>query len=89
MMSPAGMAIAAITVMLWLLWSDTIRKRRQSQILYTVRIALYLVVAGIFILNVFRYPEMFAGFARLLAILAALIGVLGAVYFARRLVKRI
>jgi len=87
MMSPAGMAIAAITVMLWILWSDTIRKSRPSQVLYTMRIALYLVVAGIFILNIFRYPAMFAGFARLLAMVAALVGVLGAAYFARRLVK--
>jgi len=89
MISPAGMAIAAITVMLWILWSDTIRPRRPSQLLYTMRVALYLVVAGVFILNVFRYPAMFAGFARVLALLAALIGLLGAFYFGRRLVKRV
>ena len=40
MMSPGLMAIATMTVMLWILWSDTIRARRPSQILYTVRIGL-------------------------------------------------
>ena len=88
MMSPAGMAIAAITVMLWILWSDTIRSRRPSQVLYTLRIALYLIVSGIFILNMVRYPALFAGFARVLAIAAAAIGVVGAFYFGRRLVRR-
>jgi len=88
MMSPSGMAIAAITVMLWILWSDTVRSRRPSQVLYTMRIALYLIVAGIFILNVVRYPLMFGGFARVLAIVAALIGILGAIYFGKRLVRR-
>ena len=88
MMSPAGMAIAAITVMLWILWSDTIRSRRPSQVLYALRIALYLIVSGIFILNMVRYPAMFAGFSRVLAIVAAVIGVLGAFYFGKRLVRR-
>jgi len=82
------MAIAAITVMLWILWSDTIRSRRPSQILYAMRIALYLIVAGVFVLNVIRYPLMFGGFARVLAIVAALIGVAGAIYFGKRLVHR-
>jgi hypothetical protein len=82
------MAIAAITVMLWILWSDTIRARKPSPLLYAMRIALYLIVAGIFILNVVRYPLMFAGMARVLSVVAAVIGVAGAFYFGRRLVRR-
>ena len=89
MIPPAGMAIAAITIMLWIVWSDTLRARRPSQILYVVRIALYLVVSGVFVLNLVRYPRMFDGSARTLAIVAAGIGVIGAAYFARRLVRRI
>ncbi len=61
LMTPAGMAIATMTVMLWILWSDTLRAKKPSAILYTVRIALYLVVSGIFILNMIRYPAYFAG----------------------------
>lgn len=89
MIPPSGMAIAAITVMLWILWSDTVRARRPSQILYAVRIALYLIMAGVLILNRFRYPWLFTKGSTALVILAAAIGVLGALYFGRRLVKRV
>ena len=88
MITPGGMAIATITVMLWILWSDTIRSRRPSQILYTVRIALFLIVSGVLIVNMVRFPHLFQGSARVLAIVAVLIGVLGASYFARKLVQR-
>ena len=89
MISPAGMAIAATTVMLWLVWSDSIRPRRPSQVLYTMRIGLYLVVSGVFVLNLVRYPAMFSGAARVLCIVAIAMGILGAAYFTRRLVRRV
>ena len=82
------MAIATITVMLWILWSDTIRAKRPSQILYAVRIALFLIVSGLLILNLVRRPNLYGGGARGLTIAAAAIGVLGAGYFGRRLVLR-
>ena len=88
MINPAAMAIVAITVMLWILWSDTIRARRPTPILYALRIALYLIVSGILVLNLVRYPHVFAGSTRAIAIVAVLIGLLGAGYFARRLVLR-
>jgi hypothetical protein len=82
------MALAAITVMLWILWSDSVRSRKPSPILYTIRIGLFLVVAGILILNVLRYPRYFNATGRVMAVAAALIGVLGAGYFIRKLVRR-
>ena len=88
MIPPAGMAIAAITVMLWILWSDTLRARKPSPILYAVRVAVYLIVAGVLIMNMFRYPWLFLGMTKVLTIVAAVIGVLGAAYFAIRLVRR-
>lgn len=88
MINPAMMAIATITVMLWIMWSDTIRARRPSQVLYTVRIALYLIVSGILVLNLVRYPATFAGSTRIVTIVAVLVGLCGAGYFARRLVLR-
>ncbi len=88
MINPAAMAIAAITVMLWILWSDTIRAHRPAPILYALRIALYLIVSGILVLNLVRYPQIFAGTTRAIVIVAVLVGVLGAGYFARRLVLR-
>jgi hypothetical protein len=74
--------------MLWILWSDTLRARRPAPILYVMRIALYLIVSGILILNLVRYPHVFAGTTRALVIVAVLVGLLGAGYFARRLVLR-
>ncbi len=89
MMTPAAMAIAAITVMLWILWSDTLRARRPTPVLYVLRIALYLVVSGIMIVNVVRFPRFFGGSTRVLAITAAVVGIVGAAYFGRRLVRRV
>ncbi len=82
------MALAAITVMLWIIWSDTIRAKRSTPVLYAWRIALYVIVAGIFLLNVIRYPSQFNSSARILAVLASVVGLFGAGYFTRRLVRR-
>ena len=89
MIHPAGMALAAITVMLWLLWSDSLRSRKPTPILYAVRIALFLIVAGVLILNLVRYPAMFPGTTRLLALVAVVVGIIGAGYFGGRLTRRI
>ena len=88
MMSPGLMAIATLTVMLWILWSDTIRARRPSQILYTIRIGLYLVVSFVLLLNLIRYPRIFDTTDRVLTIVAVSVGLIGAGYFARKLVRR-
>ena len=88
MINPNAMAIATMTVMLWILWSDTIRARRPAPILYVLRIALFLIVSGVLVVNLLRYPEIFAGGARTLTVAAVAIGLLGAGYFARRLVLR-
>lgn len=88
MISSAGVAIAAITVMLWILWSDTIRKHRPTPILYSVRVLLYLGMAAVIITNMVRYPYMFAGGTRWLAIVAIAIAFLGAGYFASKMIRR-
>ena len=88
MLNPTTMAMATITVMLWILWSDTLRARRPAPILYALRIALFLIVSAILVLNMVRYPNLFAGTARILCIVAVLVGILGAGYFARRLILR-
>ena len=89
MMNPNAMALMAITVMLWIIWSDTIRARRPAPILYAVRIALFLIVTGVLLLNLVRYPELFGGGTRTLTLAAVAIGLLGAGYFGRRLVRRV
>ena len=82
------MAIAALTVMLWILWSDSLRSRRSSPALYALRVALYLIVSAILVLNRVRYPNMFSTGATVLVALAVLVGLFGAYWFARRLVAR-
>lgn len=88
MISPGGMAIVAMTVMLWILWSDSFR-RAPHPIVYTIRIALFLIVAGVLTVNMFRAPaEIYSTGSRVVTVVAALIGVGGAVYFARKLTRR-
>lgn len=89
MIPPAGYAIAALTVMLWILWSDSIRPRRAPQSMYALRVATYLVVSGVLIVNRVRYPQSFSNGATVAVILAVLVGLFGAFWFGRRLVRRI
>src|SRR3979411_2369453 len=88
MIPPTGMAIAALTVMLWLIWSDIIRTARTPAVLYALRVALFVIVAGILVLNRVRYPFFFSSTATTLVVIVALVGAGGAVYFARKLVRR-
>jgi hypothetical protein len=75
--------------MLWILWSDTIRSRRSSPALYAVRIALYLIMAALLVVNRIRYPWLFSTSTTVLIVLTAFVGVFGAFYFGRRLVRRV
>ena len=89
MIPPGGVAIAALTVMLWILWSDTIRRRRSRPALYAVRVALYLIMTALLVMNRIRYPYMFSTSATVLIVITAFVGVFGAFYFGRRLVRRV
>jgi len=51
-------------------------------------VALFIIVAGIFVLNRIRYPFLFSPTATVLVVVVALVGAGGAAYFARRLVRR-
>jgi phosphatidylserine synthase len=88
MIPPAGMAIAALTVMLWILWSDSIRSHRPTPLLYGIRVLLFLTMAALLVVNRFRYPRMFSPAASVLVVIAALVGVFGALYFGRRIIRR-
>jgi hypothetical protein len=88
MIPPAGMAIAAITIMLWLIWSDSVRAARTPAVLYALRVALFVIVAAIFVLNRVRYPFLFSTTATVLVVIVTLVGAGGAVYFARKMIRR-
>src|ERR1051326_8841761 len=66
-----------------------IRPRRASQPMYALRVAACLVVTGVLILTRVRYPQYFSGGATAAVVLAVLVGLFGAFWFARRLVRRI
>ena len=88
MIPPTGFAIAALTVMLWILWSDSVRSRRPTPVLYAVRVLLYLTMAAVLVANRIRYPRMFSTSASVLVVFTALVGVFGALYFGRRMIRR-
>ncbi|MGA7614270.1 MAG: hypothetical protein WBX15_03730 [Thermoanaerobaculia bacterium] len=80
--------LAAIVVMLWILWSDSIRPRKPSRILYFVRVVLYLVTSGVLLYNMIEYSPQYSGGARSVTIFAAVVGVGGAAYFLRQALLR-
>ena len=81
------MAIAALTVMLWILWSDSLRTRRPTPVLYSVRILLYLTVAALLIFNRYQHPWLFSTTSTVLVGVTAVVGVFGAFYFGRRIIR--
>ena len=87
MISPGGMAIAAMTVMLWILWSDSFRRRPHPAV-YWVRVALFLIVAGVLLANMVRMPQIYTTGSRAMTIAAVLVGIGGAAYFVRKLIRR-
>ncbi len=89
MIPPAGMAIAALTVMLWILWSDSLRSRRPTPLLYAIRVLLFLTMAALLVVNRYRFPWLFTTTSTVLVVMAALVGLFGAFYFGRRLVRRV
>ena len=89
MIPPIGMAIAMLTVMLWILWSDTVRRRRPAQLLYAVRVALYLTCAALLAMDRIRYPSLFSTTATVMIVLTVVVGLGGAFYFGWRLVRRV
>ncbi len=86
--SPAAMALASMTVMLWIIWSETIRRRRPSLILYSVRVLLFLAMAFVLVMNRFRFPYLYSPSIAALTWFAAVVGVLGAAYFGGKLFVR-
>jgi O-antigen/teichoic acid export membrane protein len=85
MIPPAGMAMAAITVMLWILWSDSIRARGGSRVIYLVRIVAYLAMAAVLVYNAIHHPALFGAGGRTLVVAAVIVAIFGAIYFGRKL----
>ena len=79
------MPLAALTVMLWLLWSDSIRRGKQLKVFYFVRMILFGAVAGVMVFNVVEHAELFGRTGKVMSWLASVVGVVGVVFFFRKL----
>lgn len=84
MIPPWGLALAALTVMLWIIWSDSIRAGRSHPTIYFVRVALYVITAGVLAVDVIRHPITFSAGEKGLAVFTAVVGIAGAVHFFRK-----
>jgi hypothetical protein len=80
--------LAALTVMLWILWSDAVRPRRPTKFVYLLRMVLFLGVSGVMVWNVFRYPAEFRGGVVAFTWIAVAVGIAGAGYFVRKIMER-
>lgn len=74
-----------MVVMMWLIWSESIRNRKPSKVMYAFRVLLFAAVIGVMIYNVFAYPHLQNSTSRILVAVASCIGVIGIVYFLRRI----
>lgn len=81
--------IAAITLMLWILWSDSIRPHKPTPFVYGYRIILYLGAVGVLLYNVIVYSRAYTAFGKGLVGIAVVIGLGGATYFFLKLTGRV
>lgn len=77
-----------MTLMLWIIWSDSVRPRRPSRVMYGFRIVMFTTVTLLMIYNTVAYPRLYGGGIRVLIGLASIVGVAGIVYFAQKLRTR-
>lgn len=81
--------VAAITLMLWILWSDSIRPRPMPRLWYGFRALLYVAMAGVMVFNGWRYAYAFRTTNWIFLGTAVAIGIVGMIYFGRKaLAKR-
>ncbi|MGH9456828.1 MAG: hypothetical protein ACRD2J_04225 [Thermoanaerobaculia bacterium] len=80
--------VAAITLMLWILWSDSVRPRPMPRAWYVFRAVLYLAMAGVMAFNGWRYARAFRTGNWVLLGTAMAIGLIGVVYFGRKAFRK-
>ncbi|MHB0970864.1 MAG: hypothetical protein ACYC7A_06630 [Thermoanaerobaculia bacterium] len=83
-----SVALAVLTVMLWILWSDSVRPRSGGKVLYGVRVFIFLAVAAILVQRAVTSRPPLSGGAIALVAVTALVAVGGAVYFFRKAAAR-
>lgn len=84
-MTPTTLPLAAMVVMMWLIWSESIRPRKPSKLMYTIRMLMFATVVVVMNYNMFMYPSVQTPASRTLVVIASIVGVVGIGYFVRRL----
>lgn len=80
--------IAAITLMLWLLWSESLRPRTRLRSAQLFRALLYLGISFVMLFNGWRYRHALETANFVLLGAAAIVGIIGAVFFAKKATRR-
>ncbi|HUP65142.1 MAG TPA: hypothetical protein VM557_07670 [Thermoanaerobaculia bacterium] len=76
--------VAAITLMLWLLWSESIRHRPMPRPWYFFRALLYLGLGGVMAYNGWRYGRVFQTMNWVFLGVAMAVSIMGAIFFMRK-----
>lgn len=78
-----------MTLILWLVWSDSIRPRRASKIVCWIRVVVFFVVGAMLIQSAARSHAIMSGDVLGFTIVAAVVAFVGAGYFYRRATLKI
>ena len=76
--------LAALTLMMWIVWSDSVRRRPAGRGIYYFRVVIYLAACGVLGWQLWRYWYRVGTATIVLTILAILVGIGGAAHFARK-----
>jgi hypothetical protein len=77
--------LAAMTLMLWILWNDSIRPASRSHTLvYVIRAVIFVGVTVATLHNFIVHYEAYTAAATALVILASIVGVGGSIYLIRK-----
>ncbi len=76
--------LLSLVSMLWVLWSDSIRRGRTLTAFYLLRAILFLALGAVLLFNMFQYSGAYSTGSRSVVVLAALTGLAGALYFLRK-----
>jgi hypothetical protein len=76
--------LAALTLMMWIVWSDSVRRRRSAPSMYYFRVVLYIAACGVLGWSLWRDWHRVGLSTTVLTIIAILFGLGGAAYFARQ-----
>jgi hypothetical protein len=88
MTQPSTFPLLALTLMLWLIWSDSVRPRRPSRFVYVLRAAIFIGASGVLMFRMLESPHAYSVASKVLVAVTSLVGVLGAGIFMRKAMLR-